>query len=56
MAAATSRIPALAETVYWYFNRWEQRPVTEEILPVVRGQLRMREGRDPELSAGRVDS
>jgi transposase len=23
------------QTVYWYFNRWEQYKVTEQILPVV---------------------
>jgi transposase len=44
------------QTVYWYFNRWEQGKVTEAILPVVRGQLRVQEGRDPEPSAGLIDS
>jgi transposase len=44
------------QTVYWYFNRWEQTKVTEKILPVVRGQLRVQEGRDPEPSAGLIDS
>ncbi|MER7439152.1 IS5 family transposase [Pseudonocardia alni] len=44
------------QTVYWYFNRWEQQKVTEQILPVVRGQLRADEGRDPEPSAGIIDS
>ena len=44
------------QTVYWYFNRWEQDKVTEKILPVVRGQLRVQEGRDPEPSAGLIDS
>src|SRR4051812_36621770 len=39
------------QTVYWYFNRWEQTKVTEKILPVVRGQLRVAEGRDAEPSA-----
>ena len=34
------------QTVYWYFNRWEQQKVTEQILPIVRGQLRAEEGRD----------
>src|SRR4051812_34971640 len=28
------------QTVYWYFNQWEQAKVTETILPVVREQLR----------------
>jgi transposase len=43
-------------TVYWYFARWEQAHVTEQILQVVRRQVREREGRDPEPSAGLVDS
>jgi len=39
------------QTVYWYFNQGEQAKVTEKILPVVRGQLRIQEGRDAEPSA-----
>jgi transposase len=44
------------QTVYWYFIRWEQAKVTEKVLPVVREQLRLAEGRDPEPSAGLIDS
>lgn len=44
------------QTVYWYFNRWEQYKVTEQILPVVREQLRIAEGRNPQPSAGLIDS
>jgi transposase len=44
------------QTVYWYFNRWEQAKATEKILPVVRAQLRVQEGRNPEPSAGLIDS
>jgi transposase len=44
------------QTVYWYFVRWEQAKVTEQILPVVRAQLRIQEGRNPEPSAGLIDS
>jgi transposase len=44
------------QTVYWYFVRWEQAKATEKILPVVRAQLGLREGRDPEPSAGLIDS
>ncbi len=44
------------QTVYWYFVRWEQAKATEKILPVVRAQLRLQEGRDPEPSAGLIDS
>ena len=41
---------------YWYFNRWEQYRVTEQIVPVVREQLRIAEGRNPQPSAGLIDS
>ena len=44
------------QTVYWHFTSWENAKVTEKILPVVRGQLRVQEGRDPEPSAGLIDS
>ncbi|MFI7123865.1 transposase [Amycolatopsis sp. NPDC049868] len=44
------------QTVYWYFNRWEQQKVTEKTLPIIRGQLRAAEGRDAEPSAGIIDS
>jgi transposase len=44
------------QTVYWYFVRFEHAKATEKILPVVRGQLRVQEGRDPEPSAGLIDS
>src|SRR3954447_13424926 len=44
------------QTVYWYFNQWEQARVTEKILPVVRAQLRVQQGRNPEPSAGLIDS
>jgi transposase len=44
------------ETVYWYFARWEDAKVTEKILAAVREQLRVAEGRNPEPSAGLVDS
>jgi transposase len=44
------------QTVYWYFNRWEQGKVTEKILPVVRTQLRLHEGRNPQPSAALIDS
>src|SRR3954453_5426487 len=46
----------LWQTVYWYFNQWEQARVTEKVLPVVREQLRVAEGRNPEPSAGLIDS
>jgi hypothetical protein len=37
-------------------NRWEQGKVTEKILPEVREQLRLQEGRNPQPSAGLIDS
>ena len=40
------------QTVYWYFNRWEQAKVTEKILPVVRGQSRVQEGVTPSRARG----
>ena len=42
--------------MYLYFNQWEQARVTEKILPVVRAQVRVREGRIPQPSAGLIDS
>lgn len=44
------------QTVYWYFVRFEQAKATEKILPVVREQLRLQQGRNPEPSAGLIDS
>jgi transposase len=45
VAATAGRLPA-RQTVYWYFDRWEQYEVTEQILAVVREQLRIAEGRN----------
>lgn len=42
VAVTAVRLPPW-QTVYWYFNRWEQYKVTEQILPVVREQLRIAE-------------
>jgi transposase len=44
------------QTVYWYFTRWEEAKVTEKLLAAVREQLRVEQGRNPEPSAGLVDS
>ncbi len=44
------------QTVYWYFGRWERAKTTEKILPVVREQVRVQEGRNPQPSAGLIDS
>ena len=42
--------------MYWYFSRWEEAKVTEKILAVVREQARVAEGRNPDPSAGLIDS
>src|SRR4051794_29533774 len=44
------------QTVYWQFQQWEQRQVTERILEELREQVRIAEGRDAEPSAGIIDS
>jgi transposase len=44
------------QTVYWQFQQWEQRQVTERILEELREQVRIAEGREPEPSAGIIDS
>jgi transposase len=44
------------QTVYWYFTRWEDDRVTERILDALREQLRVQHGRNPEPSAGIIDS
>jgi transposase len=51
VAGTAGRLPAW-QTVYWYFDCWEQYEVTEQILPVVREQLRIAERRNPHPSAG----
>ena len=44
------------QTVYWQFQQWEKRQVTERILQELREQVRLAEGRGPEPSAGIIDS
>ena len=44
------------QTVYWYFSRWEQQQVTEQILEVLRGKVRDQQGRNQQPSAGLIDS
>jgi len=44
------------QTVYGWFQRWKQRGVTERILDELREQIRLAEGREPEPSAGVIDS
>jgi transposase len=44
------------QTVYWQFQQWEQRQVTDRILDELREQVRLAEGREPLPSAGIIDS
>ena len=44
------------ETVYWYFTRWEQQKLTFRMVDALRSQVRTGEGRDPDPSAGLMDS
>ena len=43
-------------TVYWYFARWRDDGTWEQINDALRRQERVRQGRDPEPSAGALDS
>lgn len=44
------------QTVYWYFTRWEQAGVTEQLLAALRVKARLQAGRAAEPSAGIIDS
>ncbi|PPK66246.1 transposase [Actinokineospora auranticolor] len=44
------------ETVYWYFTRWKQRKLTFRMVDALRAMVREQAGRDPEPSAGLMDS
>jgi transposase len=44
------------QTVYWYFVRWEQQHVTEQILDQLRRRVRAVHGRAEQPSAGIIDS
>jgi transposase len=44
------------QTVYWQFQQWEKRQVTERIVEELREQLRLEQGREAEPSAGVMDS
>jgi transposase len=44
------------ETVYWYFTRWEQQKLTFRMVDALRSQVRTDEGRNPDPSAGLMDS
>ncbi|MEV4709430.1 IS5 family transposase [Actinoplanes sp. NPDC049316] len=44
------------QTVYGWFRRWKERGVTDRILEELREQIRLAEGREPQPSAGVIDS
>ncbi len=44
------------KTVYWYFTRWQDDGTWERITDALRRRLRRTLGRDPEPSAGILDS
>jgi len=44
------------ETVYWHFKRWRDDGTLERLHAVLRDEVRRREGRDPEPSAGVIDA
>src|SRR3954462_15552341 len=44
------------QTVYWQFQQWEKRQVTDRILEELREQVRLQQGREPQPSAGIIDS
>ena len=44
------------ETVYWYFTRWEQQRLTFRLLDALRTRVRTDAGRNPDPSAGLMDS
>jgi transposase len=44
------------QTVYWHFTRWEDGGVTENLLSTLRVKARAQDGRNPEPSAGIIDS
>jgi transposase len=44
------------QTVYGWSRQWKERGVTERILEELREQIRLAEGRDPQPSAGVIDS
>ncbi|MEW2219368.1 IS5 family transposase [Streptomyces sp. NPDC006990] len=44
------------ETVYWYFTRWHDDGTATRLHDALRRKVRTREGREPEPSAGLLDS
>lgn len=44
------------DSVYWHFRRWRDTGLWQHVLDKLRGLVRKMEGRDPQTSAGIVDS
>jgi transposase len=44
------------QTVYGWFRQWKARGVTDRMMQELREQIRIAEGRDPQPSAGVIDS
>jgi transposase len=44
------------QTVYWYFKRWREDGVVDQLHDRLRDQVRDRAGRDPAVSAGIIDA
>ena len=42
--------------MYWYFSRWEEAKVTEQVMAALRHRPRTAQGRSGEPSAGIIDS
>ncbi len=56
MAPAAARLPSMAHPVYWYFRKWRIDGTWERINRAIRERLRVRLKRDPQPTAGIVDS
>jgi putative transposase len=56
LAAFAPRLRTPWESVYWWFRRWRIDGTFERLNAALRERLRVRLGRDPQPSAGVVDS
>ena len=43
-------------TAYWYFRRWRDEGVWDQVLKELRMEVRIKQGRNPEPSAAIIDS
>ena len=56
LAALAPLLPQVAYPVYWYFRKWRLHGTWEKVNRAIRERLRVRLKRDPQPSAGVVDS